>query len=202
MPRPSRRSTRLLDEPEFDEGHVFMLHRALLPERLADIDHPAGAWKREPNYGTYIGPDGRQAWREFPGSGVVPLLMQQWLSRLNESPEDMPAPDAARADAERQLEFVTIHPFVDGNGRLARLLANIPVLRSGHPPIVIPAAAKREYIRCLSEYQETVTDLPGLRDLGRLPANAEREVFVAFCAAQWEETLSLVREARAMQTRR
>jgi len=35
-------------------------------------------------------------------------------------------------------DFIHIHPFWDGNGRMARLVANIPVIRAGLPPIIIP----------------------------------------------------------------
>lgn len=41
--------------------------------------------------------------------------------------------------------FVTIHPFEDGNGRLSRILASIPLLRRGLPPICIQAELKHVY---------------------------------------------------------
>ncbi|KAF8153961.1 fido domain-containing protein [Crassisporium funariophilum] len=41
--------------------------------------------------------------------------------------------------------LVTIHPFEDGNGRLSRILASIPLLRSGLLPLCIPAFYKPAY---------------------------------------------------------
>lgn len=41
--------------------------------------------------------------------------------------------------------FVTIHPFEDGNGRLSRILASIPLLRQGLPPLCIPPSYKDAY---------------------------------------------------------
>ena len=45
--------------------------------------------------------------------------------------------------------FVQIHPFEDGNGRVARLLMNHALLRTGYPPIIISPAFKHAYIAAL-----------------------------------------------------
>ncbi|QGG48930.1 Fic family protein [Heliorestis convoluta] len=42
-------------------------------------------------------------------------------------------------------EFVKIHPFVDGNGRTARLLLNFELMKQGYPPVVIPKTARTHY---------------------------------------------------------
>lgn len=47
------------------------------------------------------------------------------------------------------LKFVFIHPFVDGNGRVARLLMNLALLRAGYPIAIIPPILRREYITAL-----------------------------------------------------
>ncbi len=46
-------------------------------------------------------------------------------------------------------EFVKIHPFVDGNGRTARLLLNFELMRSGYPPAIIEAKMRPEYYDAL-----------------------------------------------------
>lgn len=46
-------------------------------------------------------------------------------------------------------EFVGIHPFVDGNGRAARLLMNMELLKAGYPPIVIPVSDRLDYYKAL-----------------------------------------------------
>lgn len=45
-----------------------------------------------------------------------------------------------------------IHPFWDGNGRMARLVANIPVIRAGLPPIIIPMEKRQLYLEILAKY--------------------------------------------------
>lgn len=47
--------------------------------------------------------------------------------------------------------FVAIHPFVDGNGRVARLLGNLYLLRNGYPPVVLDQKNRQDYYRALRE---------------------------------------------------
>lgn len=46
-------------------------------------------------------------------------------------------------------EFVKIHPFIDGNGRTARLLLNFELMKYGYPPIVITKEKRAEYYAAL-----------------------------------------------------
>jgi Fic family protein len=46
-------------------------------------------------------------------------------------------------------EFVEIHPFIDGNGRTARLLMNLALLQHGYPIAIIPPVLRSEYINAL-----------------------------------------------------
>ncbi len=47
------------------------------------------------------------------------------------------------------LQLVSIHPFVDGNGRTARLAMNLALIQKGYPVTVIPPIRRAEYIRAL-----------------------------------------------------
>ena len=51
--------------------------------------------------------------------------------------------------AELHLRFVFIHPFIDGNGRVSRLLMNLALLRNGFTIALIPALLRHEYIHSL-----------------------------------------------------
>lgn len=67
----------------------------------------------------------------LPSPLEIPALMQQFVAWL----ADAPAIPETAFDAHERL--VSIHPFSDGNGRTARLLMNLLLLRQGFPPLVI-----------------------------------------------------------------
>jgi Fic family protein len=48
-------------------------------------------------------------------------------------------------------ELVTIHPFIDGNGRAARLFMNLALLQAGYPLAIIPPVLRREYLDTLNK---------------------------------------------------
>ena len=50
--------------------------------------------------------------------------------------------------------FIVIHPFSDGNGRVARLLLNHALISNGYPPVIISPMFKHEYIRALEQSHE------------------------------------------------
>ena len=49
------------------------------------------------------------------------------------------------------IDFVGIHPFVDGNGRMSRLLMNYELIKNNYPPINIKYSSKAEYFYALDE---------------------------------------------------
>lgn len=52
-------------------------------------------------------------------------------------------------------EFVKIHPFIDGNGRTARLLMNFEMMKAGYPPIIIKKEIRAEYYDALDKAHTT-----------------------------------------------
>ena len=47
------------------------------------------------------------------------------------------------------LVEIAIHPFADGNGRAARLLTNVLLLRDGYPPVVVRPEDRKTYLDTL-----------------------------------------------------
>ncbi len=56
-----------------------------------------------------------------------------------------------KAAAQLHLHFVYIHPFIDGNGRVARLLMNLTLLQEGYLPAIISPVLRHEYIALLEK---------------------------------------------------
>jgi Fic family protein len=57
--------------------------------------------------------------------------------------------------AKYHLDFETIHPFCDGNGRLGRALINYQLMRLGFPGIIIRDKEKKTYYSAFREYNES-----------------------------------------------
>ncbi|MBI5701825.1 Fic family protein [Candidatus Saganbacteria bacterium] len=76
----------------------------------------------------------------------VPFKMKEFIRKLN---NDKGHPAIKAADAH--YGFVAIHPFIDGNGRTARLLMNLIFIHKGYPPVIIPMSRREEYIYALEK---------------------------------------------------
>jgi Fic family protein len=48
-------------------------------------------------------------------------------------------------------KLVTVHPFIDRNGRTARLLMNLALLQAGYPVAIIPPVLRRDYLDTLNK---------------------------------------------------
>ncbi len=84
-----------------------------------------------------------------PDFSKVPKLMDRFLKEL---PKLKSSPIAVSAYLHHK--FVDIHPFSDGNGRVARLLMNLQLMRDGYPPIVLKKEDRGTYYRCLAQADE------------------------------------------------
>ncbi len=183
------------------DDDLFALHRSVQAERVADIYKPLGSWKIEPN-GTYAVDDsGAQVFVEYAAPEDVPALMAEVIDCVNATtlpPDD--AGEAAPAYARIHAGFVSIHPFWDGNGRLARLLANVPLLNAGLPPLVIPKEQRRVYIDTLALYQRRIGRITP--ETGVWPGPSELAPFSDFCQRCYAATLRLVDHAFEQQRHR
>ncbi len=177
---------------------LFALHKAVQTERITDIYKPVGNWKVEPNGTTAITDDEQQVFLEYATPNAVPVLMDNWLEMINRfSRNKLDGNQALTAYTELHLSFVRIHPFFDGNGRIARLAANFPVINSGLPPIIIAVEKRREYIRLLSRYELAAGQPQAGEPL--LPKKEPIVDFMKFCEDSWGQSLKLVESAREKQ---
>lgn len=127
------------DSQPLTESDIRNLHTLVVKRSRPEI---AGRYADLPRYvrtesGRYV----------FPSPAEIPALMADlsaWLGAAVASPE-------TAFNAHRRL--VDIHPFNDGNGRTARLLMNLVLIRGGHPPIAIRPLDRADYIRALQTAQ-------------------------------------------------
>jgi Fic family protein len=123
-------------EEPLSEWQIRNLHRLVL--KGIDDDN-AGAY-RKVNV-TIIG-----ARHVAPDLLLVPQQMSDLMRWYDSASADLhPVLRAVQLHAD----FVKIHPFIDGNGRTARLLLNLELIKAGYPPIVLPVQRRLEYYAAL-----------------------------------------------------
>lgn len=85
----------------------------------------------------------------LPNYLKVPELVKNMLTWLKKQSDLHPVEIAAEA----HYQLVSIHPFVDGNGRTARLLMNMILMLHGYPPAIINNKDRLKYIKSLEKAQ-------------------------------------------------
>jgi Fic family protein len=94
----------------------------------------------------------------IPPPARVPALMKKFVLDISKMRKKYHPVEFA---ALLHKEFVTIHPFTDGNGRAARLLMNLALLQNGYVIAIIPPVLRNDYINAIKKTQaEPKTDIP------------------------------------------
>lgn len=122
---------------------ILSSHKTL----LSNIDDTiAGRFRRGKEWvrvGNHLGANPR----------FVHTLMQELVDNYNQHKINY----FLDAVAHFHAEFETIHPFVDGNGRIGRVLINLQLMNAGFPPIIIQNKSKQtEYYPLFTRYQSTI----------------------------------------------
>lgn len=139
------------------EDYLFGFYgkgRQFTAKDVCDI-HRVWLGKIYPWAGRYRQVDLRKEGFPFANALQIDNLMRQFekaqLSRY--TPCGFKGEKLARALAEVHVELVLIHPFRDGNGRVARVLSTLMALQADLPPLdfstIQQGAGKREYIRAV-----------------------------------------------------
>jgi Fic family protein len=128
---------------------------------LAQSDEAIGEWEIRQLHGLVCrGEAGAGAYRSvnvmaagsdhrYPNALTVPNLMAEFVLWMMTSTRLHPIVLAS----EVHYRFVSIHPFSDGNGRTARLLMNLILLRSGYPIAVIKTQDRSAYIDAIMTWR-------------------------------------------------
>jgi Fic family protein len=84
----------------------------------------------------------------MPNAVKVPDLMNEFVSWLKDNPDN-----SVVIAVDAHYKLVSIHPFVDGNGRTARLLMNLILMQAGYPPAIVRKEDRRQYIESIEKAQ-------------------------------------------------
>ena len=158
---------KLKDIP-LTQNFICTLHKTLLREdytvyknlpggQTTSYTIHAGRYKTRPNsvitrYGDRF---------EYASPEETPALMAdlvEWYNKAEQSGRFTPVELAALF----HYRYIRIHPFEDGNGRIARLMANYILARHGYPMIVVRSRKKNEYLEALHKTDLTVGATPSL----------------------------------------
>jgi Fic family protein len=99
----------------------------------------------------------------YPAHYLLSQLMRDFAIWLNSA--DSLKLHPVKYATIAHYRFVSIHPFRDGNGRTARLLMNLLLIRAGYPIAVINNQIRNDYINALAHAQQNQDDLGQLFEL-------------------------------------
>jgi Fic family protein len=127
-------------ESEIDKEIILLLHQMLIG---GINDQIAGRFRTKGEYvrvGTHIAPAPEQVHR------LIDATLLEYTSDLNSYFLDKVG--------KFHLEFETIHPFNDGNGRIGRVLINYQLQRLGFPGVIVRDREKKEYYQAFGDYRD------------------------------------------------
>lgn len=140
------------EETDLNKDMILLLHQMLIG---GINDEYAGRFRAAGEYvrvGTHIAPAPENV------QLMIGKMLEEYRQDLNGS--------FCEKISKFHLDFETIHPFCDGNGRIGRVLINYQLLRLGLPAIIIRDKEKNKYYKAFDEYH------------GRKSAKAMEKVFV------------------------
>lgn len=98
---------------------------------------------------------------EYASPEETPALMADLVDWYNEA-EKKGELSPVELAALFHYRYIRIHPFEDGNGRIARLMVNYILSRHGWPMIVVRSRKKQEYIEALHQTDMVVGAVPSV----------------------------------------
>ena len=126
-------------EKEVDKEIILLLHKMLIGGINDDF---AGRFRKPGEYvrvGTHIAPSPEKV------DSLIEMALDYYTNNLDQYFIDK--------ISKFHLDFETVHPFCDGNGRIGRALINYQLLRFGLPVIIIRDKEKAEYYKSFGEYR-------------------------------------------------
>ena len=172
-----------LKDTPLTQNFIRVLHKTILREdytvyrnlpggqTTSYVIH-AGQYKTRPNsvitrYGDRF---------EYASPEETPALMTNLVNWYNEAEQSGKFSPIELA-AIFHYRFIRIHPFEDGNGRIARLMVNYILTRHDYPMIVVRSRNKQEYLEALHKTDLSVGAAPSL---GAVASKREIQQFLTY----------------------
>ena len=142
------------DDLKITESLIKEFHKMILVEPYSDdnAEINPGEWKTLPNY--LYSPTNERI--DFSPPEEVPELMNSLINWLN---NQIAPPKRKKSKynlhplliaAGFHSQFIKIHPFGDGNGRMARILMNLILMLCGYVPAVIKLDNRKDYYTAIN----------------------------------------------------
>ncbi|HHW7507449.1 TPA: Fic family protein [Mannheimia haemolytica] len=93
------------------------------------------------------------------------LIAEEMQSLIEKYQQKLTALHPIEAISWLHLAFESIHPFIDGNGRTARLLINFELLKQGYLPVDIKFTNRTQYYQCFDDFHKNQQDISSLVEL-------------------------------------
>jgi Fic family protein len=172
---------RPLTETFIRELHTLLLKESSFKDAVTLEGKPTrrkievGKYKTQPNY--VITVTGETFYYTSPEE--TPAKMQELIEWFRKEKENSDVNPVILASLFH-YRFIRIHPFDDGNGRVARILMNFILMQFGYPPVIIKTEDKENYYAVL-----------------RLADSDQLEPFIEYIAENLERSLEImIRGAR------
>ena len=141
-------------ERPLSEQFIRELNRTILVSDYYKVSHDGsyrykihtGVYKTRPN--SVITAAGEMF--DYASPEETPSLMSDLVKWYN-TEEQKATLSPIELAALFHYRYIRIHPFEDGNGRIARLLVNYILLRHNYPMMVVPTADRKNYLNVLSQ---------------------------------------------------
>lgn len=139
-----------------NEADIRQMHYLVL-KNIRDTD--AGKYRTVP-----VEISGSQ-YKPPPPESIAAQMQEfcAWLAEASVPGNKWQSKDAMSVASAAHAWFVTIHPFIDGNGRVGRLILNLLLMRFGYPIAIITTADRSRYYDSLEISQ--ASDLSALTSL-------------------------------------
>ena len=140
-------------EMRLSEKRIKTFHKAIIHEEDEEKTSLLGNWKKDGNHVINY----KLEKHSFTAPSEVPDLMHSLIDKTNALIDSLKTKASkvhpALIALQFHIEFINIHPFYDGNGRMARILSNLLLVSFGFPPFVVNKEDKDRYNKLIADIQ-------------------------------------------------